>query len=122
MSQKQIMSTTRILGSANGISNLFIAGSKMTVTELIELRKRMGLSQADMATGMGLGSRAYQEVEARSGELKQRHRMLAERFTLAHAVVSTSPEYLPSSIRTEVIGFLELIVREEDRQKIRLIG
>ena len=74
----------------------------MTVIELTKLRKRMGLSQADMATGMGMDLLAYQGVEAGEGLIRRRDELAAERWVLAVAVEKGDPSLMPAKLREDV--------------------
>jgi transcriptional regulator with XRE-family HTH domain len=87
----------------------------MTAVELIELRKRLGLSQSAMADGVGLGLRGYQEVESREGELPKRHVLMAERFALAKAAEMADQRLLPSSVLRDVLAIANAIKPAEHR-------
>jgi transcriptional regulator with XRE-family HTH domain len=74
----------------------------MTNSELVALRKLLGLTQAEMAERMGLGTRAYQSLEA--GEtLRTLHILAAERIALALAVERGDPMLAPVGVRREAL-------------------
>lgn len=54
--------------------------------DLIALRKRIGLTQAEMADRMGLGARAYFTLEQDPASINARHIMLAQMVSLREAV------------------------------------
>lgn len=82
----------------------------MTVAELTHLREACGLTQSGMAHAMGLSSRAYQEIEARDGtdSLSSRHRLLAERASLAMAVRRRDVMLALPGIRREAMDLMEI--------------
>lgn len=75
----------------------------MTVGELTRLRTDLGLTQTGMARAMGLSMRAYQDIEALDDEadLRERHKLLAERCSLSVAVRRRDPMLAVASIRRE---------------------
>lgn len=81
----------------------------MTNVELVELRKRLGLIQADMAALMGLTLRPYVEIEKREGEINRRHAMLAERLALTIAAERGDVSLLPSAVRRDVVALAKLV-------------
>jgi hypothetical protein len=80
----------------------------VTGTELRELRLRMGFSQTEMAEGMDLSLRQYQDIEAVEGLIKRRHEMLAERWALMNAAKG-EPSFLTSNLRGEVTALLGFV-------------
>jgi transcriptional regulator with XRE-family HTH domain len=84
---------------------------------LIQLRKRLGLVQADMARRMGMSLRPYQELETNLRRTRRRHVRLAELVALDVAVEKEDPDLAPASIRGKAIEFVRLILRENLQQK-----
>jgi transcriptional regulator with XRE-family HTH domain len=81
----------------------------MTVDDLIALRKSLGLTQAQMASEMGLMPRAYQNLEAGSGEIPRRHSNSAERASLRVAVSQGNPMMATADIRHEALELVAMI-------------
>jgi transcriptional regulator with XRE-family HTH domain len=81
----------------------------MDVQELIALRKHLGLSQTEMATGMGMVMRSYQEIEAGKTRLQHRHTLAAERFALSLAIERKDPMLAPASVRKEALELARLL-------------
>ncbi|HEY8066654.1 MAG TPA: helix-turn-helix transcriptional regulator [Methylosinus sp.] len=80
----------------------------MTNEELVALRKRLGLTQAEMANRMGLGHRAYQTLEA--GEsLRGLHVAAAERVALTVAVERGDPMLAPVEVRREALALARMV-------------
>ena len=82
----------------------------MTVGELIEYRRMLGLTQAQMARAMHIGSRAYFDVEAqdRDAELNGRHVALLERYSLSEAIERRNLSVALPAIRREARAFMDL--------------
>ena len=81
----------------------------MTVAELNELRKRLGLTQTEMGAGIGLAMRSYQEIESGSTKLRAGHVLAAERFALSLAVERGDPMLAPASVRRDALELARLI-------------
>jgi transcriptional regulator with XRE-family HTH domain len=73
----------------------------MTAEGLVALRKSLRLTQAEMATEMGMGTRAYQDIEGGVGTIGRRHANNAERVSLRVAVKMGRPEVASTQIRIE---------------------
>ena len=84
---------------------------------IIELRRKLGLVQADMAKRMGMSLRPYQELESNLRRIRSRHVRLAESVALDVAVEMKDPELAPASIRNKAIDLVRLILRENLRRK-----
>jgi transcriptional regulator with XRE-family HTH domain len=69
---------------------------------LQKIRSKLGLTQQQMASGMGLGSRAYQELESGTRKMKGRHAFLAERLSLKIAAEKKNPKLAAPSIQKDV--------------------
>jgi transcriptional regulator with XRE-family HTH domain len=80
--------------------------------ELIALRKTLGLTQAEMATEMGLSHRAYQELEGGSGPISRRNRNAAERVSLRIAVLRADPKLAVIAVRLEATELAAMIGAE----------
>jgi transcriptional regulator with XRE-family HTH domain len=75
----------------------------MYVTDLVELRHRLGITQITMAERMGLSLRAFQDIEkGRTGlrEIDKRirlhrvHELAIERVLIGYAIDRSDPELL----------------------------
>lgn len=75
---------------------------------LIALRKRLGLTQVEMADRMGLSTRALQVIEA-SESLRGLHIAAAERVALAVAVERGDPMLAPVAIRREALELARMV-------------
>lgn len=63
----------------------------MTPTDLHEIRKRLRLSQTEMAEMIGLTLRPYQSIERGESPLLPRHTLAIERVALRVAVELKDP-------------------------------
>lgn len=77
--------------------------------DLVETRNRIGLTQAEMAKRMGMGLRAYQELESSPERVKLRHQMLAGLAALYVALERGDPMLAPASIRRHALDLAALI-------------
>lgn len=80
----------------------------MTTEELIALRKSLGLTQAEMAEGMGLSHRAYQNVEAGPG-IRKMHAVAATWVAMVVAVEKAEPMLAPAPARKIALSLANLI-------------
>lgn len=87
----------------------------MTLQDLIDLRKRLGLTQAQMGDGIGLGGRAYQKIEAGDTDLAERHVLAAERLALRLAVERGDPMLAPVSVRRDALALAQLLVGRPEK-------
>lgn len=62
------------------------------------LRKALGFNQAEMASRMGLGARAYFTLEQDPGAVNARHIMLAEHVALTEAVARGDRSLVPENV------------------------
>jgi len=60
-------------------------------TRVQAVRQRLGLTQSDMAEVLGLGLRAYQEIEAGRSKERPAHWRAAEHYALEWAVAAGDP-------------------------------
>lgn len=81
----------------------------MTPAELADLRRTLGLRQADMAERMGLGLRAYQGLEDDGRELLDRHERLALSVALDVALERRDPMLAPAAIRRKALDLADLV-------------
>lgn len=81
----------------------------MTPAELVALRKSLDLTQAEMAGRVGLGLRAYQDIEAGVSKLRPIHAHAAERAALTLAVERANPMLAPAAVRREALDLARLI-------------
>jgi len=81
----------------------------MTVDELIALRKRLGLTQAQMADRIGLGLRAYTEIENGRSALRGIHVAAAERVSLAIAAERGDPMLAAPAARRDALAVGEAL-------------
>jgi len=80
-----------------------------TAQDLIALRKALGFSQSQMAAGIGLGMRAYQEIEAGRSELRQSHAMACELLSLRAALGAANIALALPNIRRDALDFAALV-------------
>lgn len=81
----------------------------MKPADLKALRITLGLTQAEMAERIGLGSRAYQALEAGEAAIRPIHINAAERAALAIAVERRQPMLAPANIRSEALDLVALL-------------
>lgn len=84
----------------------------MDRANLAALRKAFGLTQSEMATLMGLSSRAYQEIESGRSPLREIHVLAAERVALSMAVRKPDLSLAPANVRKEALELARLITGE----------
>ena len=84
----------------------------MTPQDLVTLRKLLDLTQAEMASDIGLSVRAYQDVEAGASKLRLIHALAAERVALALAVERGNPMLAPAGVRRQALDLARLITGE----------
>ena len=77
--------------------------------DLIDLRKRLGLTQTEMADRLDMSIRDYQAIESGESPYRYIHRLAAERVALQLAVGERDPSLLPDAIRDDVMELAELI-------------
>ena len=78
--------------------------------DLIGLPKILGLTQSEMAKGMGLSLRTYQELEMNSDKVRRRHVRLAESVALDVAVDKKNPMLAPASVRKKALKLANIII------------
>ena len=81
----------------------------MTHAELAALRNTLGLTQAAMAERMGLGARAYQDIEGGISKVRPIHVAAIERAALALAVERGNPMLAPAAVRRHALDLARLI-------------
>ena len=81
----------------------------MTAADLVALRKSLNLTQAEMAERIGLGLRAYQDIEGGVSKLRPIHVNAAERAALSLAVERGNPMLAPAGVRREALDLAGLI-------------
>ncbi|GGC68449.1 hypothetical protein [Chelatococcus reniformis] len=77
--------------------------------DLVELRKRLGLKQADMAKHMGMGMRAYQDLEAEPARVLDRHQLLAEAVSLLVAQERRDPMLAAPRMRAAALDIAQMM-------------
>lgn len=82
----------------------------MTPDELIAIRKRFGLKQADMADLIGMTLRPYQALEKGETAILKRHALAVERVTITLAVERRDPMLAPGSVRKEALELARMLV------------
>jgi DNA-binding XRE family transcriptional regulator len=78
--------------------------------QLRGLRERLDLGQTEMAKRMGLGLRAYQELESNPGKLRKRHIRLAESVASDMAIEKKDPYLAPPSVHTKAVALVALLI------------
>lgn len=86
----------------------------MTFQDLASLRKRLDLTQAEMAGHIGLSMRAYHDVETGASKLRPIHTLAAERAALALAAERGGPMLAPASGRRRAVDLARLITGEAE--------
>lgn len=81
----------------------------MQCADLVALRKSLVLTQTEMADRVGLGLRAYQELEGGNSKLRPIHVAAAERVALAVAVERKEPMLAPASIRSQALDLAQML-------------
>jgi transcriptional regulator with XRE-family HTH domain len=87
----------------------------MTVDDdfsLVQLRKALGLGQAEMAGRMGLSLRPYQELEATTRSIRPRHVRLAESVALDIAIERQDLKVTPDNVRKKVAKLALILVQQ----------
>lgn len=86
--------------------------------DLIALRKRIGLTQAEMAERMGLGSRAYFTLEQDPASINARHIMLAQMVSLREAVERHDRSLADAAVAALADEFARLARVDENNRPI----
>jgi transcriptional regulator with XRE-family HTH domain len=81
----------------------------MSADQLITLRRSLDLTQAEMADRIGLGLRAYQDIEGGASKCRPIHVAAAERAALTLAVERGNPMLAPAEIRRQALDLARLI-------------
>ena len=84
---------------------------------LRDLRKRLGLTQSEMAGQMGLSLRPYQKLESKERRVGRRHIRLAKSVALDVAIKKEDPELAPEPVRDKAIKFAKMILMNNLRNK-----
>lgn len=86
----------------------------MIADELRAYRERVGASQKDFASELGLAARAYQDLENSVSPIKPRHVAMLERLSLRLAVQERDLNLALPSIRKDAIAFARLLEHGND--------
>ena len=81
----------------------------MILEDFVGHRKTLGLTQTEMAGRIGLGLRAYQDIEAGVSKLRPIHVAAAERVALALAVERGDPMLAPAGVRRQALELARLM-------------
>jgi transcriptional regulator with XRE-family HTH domain len=84
----------------------------MTRDELISLRKQLNLTQEGLGELIGLGLRAYQDLEGGKSPIRPLHVLALERIAEKLAVAAKDPTMAPSSVRRDALDLAALITGE----------
>ena len=79
----------------------------MTVAEFIALRKRLGMTQTQLANHFGMSLRAIQDIENGRSELRFIHVLAIERIALAVGAALNDPDIIPQRVKDEAQVFLQ---------------
>lgn len=82
----------------------------MTPEELKELRKSLGLTQAEFAERIGMKVRAYADIELGVSPVRPIHVLATERVALSIAVERRNPMLAPASVRKEALELAQQII------------
>lgn len=77
--------------------------------DLINLRKSLDLTQAQMADELGMSLRAYQAIEAGESAYRRLHRLAAERVAMMRAVDIKNASLAPVPVRQDAEMLVELM-------------
>jgi transcriptional regulator with XRE-family HTH domain len=84
--------------------------SENSTSEMIALRKSLGLTQAQMAEKIGLTTRAYHDLESGRSTVRAIHIQAAERAALDIAVERMDPMLAPASVRRSALELARMIM------------
>lgn len=73
----------------------------MTLAEFKDLRRKLGLTQAEMAAEFGMSLRGYQGIEGGQNPVRKLHMLAAERVAIGAALKTNDPTLLPAFFRKE---------------------
>jgi transcriptional regulator with XRE-family HTH domain len=82
----------------------------MTAEELYQLRRRLRLTQTQMAAAMGVAFRSYQELENEDRSIRRVHEVAAERAALARAAELHDPMLAPANVRRDALALYHDLV------------
>lgn len=80
-----------------------------TPAELLERRKRLGLTQRDVAEGLGLTERTYQRIEGGDSRITLMLSLAMELIAMRLAISEKKPELASPVLRREARQLAELI-------------
>lgn len=81
-----------------------------STADLIDLRKSLGLTQAQMAERMGVAPRTYQDLEGERAAVRDIHMRAAERAALDIAIERGNPMLAPASVRRAALRLAQMIL------------
>jgi transcriptional regulator with XRE-family HTH domain len=77
-------------------------------SDLVTLRKELGLTQQGMADKFDMALRSYQSLESGESEYRYIHRLAAERVALSVAADKKDPSFVPAPVRQDALEVVRL--------------
>ncbi|CAM5657664.1 hypothetical protein MAUB1S_11445 [Mycolicibacterium aubagnense] len=81
----------------------------LTPESLAALRAVLGFNQTEMANRIGLGLRAYQDLEGNKSTIRKTHILAIERVVLSEAARQANLGLLPPEVMQDVLVVVKLI-------------
>lgn len=81
----------------------------LTPEALVTLRATLGFTQTEMANEIGLGLRAYQDLEGAKSPIRKTHVLAIERVALTQAVLQANLSLMPQTVMGDVLMAGKLI-------------
>lgn len=85
------------------------ADDLMTPDQAIGLRKTLGLTQTELANRLGMGLRAWQEIEGGRSPVRLVHQLALERIALSIGLERGDINAVPASVRRDALDLARLI-------------
>ncbi|MGO8368886.1 helix-turn-helix domain-containing protein [Rhizobium ruizarguesonis] len=86
----------------------------MTAQELIAMRKKMQMTQTQVAKAMGLSLRGYQKLEDGESNIREVYRLALERLSLTSAAEHRDVSNAVLSVRREAVVVADIIKHNPD--------
>ncbi|TBZ81401.1 helix-turn-helix domain-containing protein [Rhizobium leguminosarum] len=86
----------------------------MTAQELIAMRKKMQMTQTQVAKAMGLSLRGYQKLEDGESNIREVYRLALERLSLTSAAEHRDVSNAVLSVRREAVVVADIIKLNPD--------
>lgn len=81
--------------------------SEMRRAYVVSLRRKLDLTQQELASSLGMSVRAYSDIETGISECRQIHMLAVERITLQQAKIQGDPTLVAAPVLHEIRALIE---------------